>query len=89
LNYPAELLDIIPGRWKRGCLMVKEPGIAPKAVGMMGPGPRANLTDREYSPGRMEEYMKAAGKTVTSMVPGSLLTLTVKLLRAPGKKGAS
>ncbi len=89
MSCPAELSGIIPDRWKMDCLTEKEPGTAPKAAGMMGPGPRANLTGREYSPGRMEEYMKAAGKTVTSTTPESLLTLTVKRLKAPGKRGAS
>ncbi len=46
--------------------MEKEPGIALKAAGMMGPGPRANLKDREYLPGQTEEYIQVAGKTVTS-----------------------
>lgn len=46
--------------------MEKVHGTAPKADGMMGPGPRAGLMAGEYSPGLMEGFMKAVGKAVTS-----------------------
>ncbi len=46
--------------------MVKETGLAMKVAGMMGPGSRANSTDRVCSPGPMDDLMRVHGKMGTN-----------------------
>lgn len=64
--------------------MVKAPGIAPKAVGMKGPGQRANFMEKVFLNGRMEGYMKAAGKMAINTAVEKCYILTGPYMKAFG-----
>jgi len=58
----------IPDSLETGCPTVMEPGTAQKAVGMKGPGLRANFTGKDYLFGLMAELIKVNGNAESKMV---------------------